>query len=299
VPVLVPLLIPFFAFAAAIVLIGLSQSHTAAHGSASVSGFWQFLSSGLLKTLLGQIAQAGRWVVAHFAAAQLNLLSRWLMGMGTLTLGWFGVNAAFAEAMVAALERVEHRGDPKARAKAAGAATAATAAAKVAHKGVRLGHSNAADLHHFQTKTDARIRPLHHATTVVLPRDIGRIKANEKDLEQAINDLKGRARVIERGAIKTFEWLRAHPYSAAMGVFSGVVAVALGRLGYGFLRCNNWRNLGKRMTCGMGAWILKSLELLAGFALTYLAVLKPQVLAEEAVAAVDTIESVLTQILDS
>jgi len=297
VPVLLPLLLPFFAFAAAIVLVGLSQTHTAQHGSDTSTGFWQFLSSGLLKTLFGQITRAGRYVVSHFAAAQLAVLAKWLVGMGTLTLGWFGVSAAFSEAITEALERVEHRGDPKARAKAQTANTRALHATKAA--GHANSHARAVGhaLDAYKSRANPRIAHATHAVDVTLPHSIGRVRTREEALARDQAKLRERTGLLERGAEKTFEWIRTHPLSAVTGVFAGAVAVALTRLGFGFLRCKSWKNVGKRLTCGMGSWVLGLLDLIATFGLATVAVLDPEALAKETVAAVDFVEPILARIL--
>jgi hypothetical protein len=299
VPLLLPLVIPFFAFAAAIVIIGLAQTHTAAHGSSSSSGFWQFLSSGLLKTLFGQIARAGRYIVSHFAVAQLELLGKWLVAIGTLTAGWFSVSAYAVEELVYAIERVMHRGDPRARTKAATANTHAIHARRHAdHADAHarhVGHS----LTRYKAHTDPRIAHATHAVDVTLPRSIGRVRTREDALSRDLGKLRERTKSLEDGASETWDWIRSHPLSSVTGVFTGAVAIALARLGYGFLRCRNWRNVGKRLTCGMGAWVLSLLEVIATFALGLFAVLKPEVLAQEAVDAVDGIEYILTQILDN
>ena len=296
-PLLLPLAIPFFAFAAAVVIIGLSQTHTAQHGSATSSGFWQFLSSGLLKTLFGQIAKAGRYIVSHFAAAQLDLLAKWLVAMGTLTSGWFAVEADFAETIVHAIERVEHRGDPKARSKAQ------TANAHAIHAGHAASHANeharrvGHDLTRYKAHTNPRIAHATHAVDVTLPRDIGRVRTREDALSRDIGRVKERTRALEDGAVKTWEWIRTHPLSGTTAVFTGAVAIALARLGFRFIRCRNWQKLGRRLTCGMGKWLLDALEAIAAFGLAALAVLKPEVLAEETVAAVDSVEFILSRIL--
>jgi hypothetical protein len=299
VPLLLPLAIPFFAFAAAVVIIGLSQTHTAQHGSATSSGFWQFLSSGLLKTLFGQIARAGRFIVSHFAAAQLNLLSKWLVAMGTLTAGWFGIEAGFAEAIVHAVERVMHRGDPKARARATTANTRAVHARHAAdHANAHARHVGH-DLGRYKAHANPRIAHATHAVDVTLPRSIGRVRTREDALSRDLGKVRERTRELENGAVKTWDWIRTNPLSGTTAVFTGAVAIALARMGFGFLRCRNWQKVGKSLTCGMGATVLHLLEAIATFALGELAILKPEVLAEEAVQAVDGLEYVLTNILEN
>jgi hypothetical protein len=297
VPILVPLLVPFFAIAAAIVLAGLQKTHTAQHGSATSTGFWQFLSSGLLKTLFGQVTETARAVVSRFAASQLAVLAKWLLGLGTLALGWFGISADFTEAITYAVERVMHRGDPRARAKAQ------TANAHAIHAGRTASHANthARSVGHalntYKARTNARIKPLHHATTVTLPHDIAKVRSREDALSRDLGKLKERTRSLEDGAVDTWDWIRSHPLSGVTAVFTGAVAIALARLGMGFIRCRNWQNVGKRLTCGMGAWVLSLLELIATFGLATVAVLDPEALARETVAAVDVVEPIIARIL--
>src|SRR5579859_4628858 len=85
-----PLFIGLLAISAAFTLLGLSESPSAVHGSQNTQGFWQWLSTGgAIRDLLGLGIKAARFVVSRFAAAQLRVLARWLMAMGTLTGAWF------------------------------------------------------------------------------------------------------------------------------------------------------------------------------------------------------------------
>src|SRR5207302_10643121 len=58
---------------------------------------------------------------------------------------------------------------------------------------------------------------------------------------------------LGHGAIRTWDWLRSHPLSAATGVFAGAVAVALGRLGLGWLRCRSNPFTRSKNPCGLWA----------------------------------------------
>jgi hypothetical protein len=298
VPLLAEFALPFLVFAGAIVLVGLTQTQTAAHGSQSSPGFWATLTHAL-GTTFGLTTKIAHFVVSHFAAAQLRQLARWFTAMGTLTLGWFGVNAGFAEAIVAAVERVMHRGDPRARAKAATANTRAVHARHAADHANAHARSVGHALDGYKARTEPRIRHATHAVDVTLPRDIGRVRRREDALSRDLGKLRERTKSLEDGAADTWDWIRTHPLSGVTGLFAGAVVVALTRLGYGFLRCRSWRQVGKRLTCGMGASLLGILEAVATFALGLVAVLRPEVLAQDAVDAVDGLEFVLTRILDN
>ena len=294
------LLVSLLPILAAIVLLGLSKSATATHGSSTSGTFWDFITGkAYLHQLSGFAANFARWLASHFAGAQLRVLGRWLLHMGTLTIGVFTVGPVFAEAVAEALERVVHRGDPKARAKASTANTRAIHAGKAADHANTHAKSVGHALDKYKGRTNVTIKHHSHAIAVTIPQDIARVRDGEDALSRDLAKLRARTKALEDGAADTFDWIRAHPLSGVTAVFAGAVAVALSRMGFGFLRCNNWKNLGKRITCGMGAWLSALLDLIATFGLGLLAVLKPEVLAEETVAAVDSIEFLLAEILNN
>jgi hypothetical protein len=259
VPVLVELGLPFLVFAGAIVLVGLTQTQTAAHGSQSSQGFWAILSHAL-STTFGLTTKIAHFVVSHFAAAQLRQLARWFQAMGTLTLGWFGINAGFAEAIVHAVERVMHRGDPRARAKATTANTRAAHAGRTASHANTHARSVGHALNSYKARSEPRIAHATHAVDVTLPREIGRVRRREDALSRDLGKLRERTKSLEDGAVDTWEWIRSHPFTSVTAAFAGAVALALSRIGYGFLRCRSWQQVGKRLTCGTGASLLGLLE---------------------------------------
>lgn len=297
--VFAPLLVPFFVIVAAFVLIGLSQTGASQHGTAGIPSWLDVSLGGVsLRQIAGLAKRAARSVVSKFAASHLKMLTSYLNSMAHLWRQEFAAMRAEAQATAKVAGAIEHAIPREAHKAAAPAMRRAKVADRHATKAAAQGHATARELHHFRVNTRARLRHDAHAIDVTLPRDIAGVRRREEALSRDQAKLRERTISLENGAVKTFEWIRTHPLSGVTGIFAGAVAVALARLGYGFIRCRNWRNLGRRLDCGMGAWILKSLELLGGFALAYLAVLKPEVLAEEAVAAVDGIEDVLTRILE-
>lgn len=85
-----------------------------------------------------------------------------------------------------------------------------------------------------------------------LDRELGRIEHRE------IPNLRARTRALEDGALDTFKWIRAHPLSVATGVFTGAVAIALGRLGMAWPKCENWKRIGKSV-CGLPLGLIEDL----------------------------------------
>lgn len=130
-----------------------------------------------------------------------------------------------------------------------------------------------------------RLRGLEHTVEDVIPREIRHLRSDVK--------------AAEDHAINTFKWIKTHPLSLATTAFAGAVAVALGRLGMGWLRCNSARDFGKNVGCNFWKLLGDVLGILATLALSIFSVLRPQDLAEAAVAAVDTIEPILSEILSN
>lgn len=250
--VLGPLLVPLLAFLAAVVLLGLSQAATSQHGSSNSGTFWDIITGRFyFHKVAGFAAQFARWVVSHFAGGQLRMVARWFGALGTLVGGLLLANPAALEAIVHAIERVMHRGDPRARAKA----QSATHQAKVAHRAATHANTHARSVGHaldrYKGRTNPQIRHLVHETTVALPRDIANVKHRERWAEKQMWKIRDRVKELEDGALKTFDWLRDHPGTAAVGAFTGAVAIALDTLGLGSVRCPNLRNLFNKRGCGM------------------------------------------------
>lgn len=76
-----------------------------------------------------------------------------------------------------------------------------------------------------------RIKTIEHDVTTIIVRDIPRAKAD--------------ARAAEDLAITTYKWITKHKTTFLTGVFTGAAAWALTRLGGGWIRCGNWRRIGK------------------------------------------------------
>lgn len=296
----VVLLVPFFAIVAAFVLIGLSQTHTSQHGSAGIKGFIdEAISNSIVGQLVGLSKKAARSLVSRFAASHLKMLTAYLHGMARLWRMEFAAMRAEAKATSAVAGAIERAIPREAHKAAAPAMARAKVANRHAEHALAQGHATARELHRFRAQTHARLRHDAHAIDVTLPRDIAGVRQREEALSRDLGKMRERTKALEDGAVDTWDWIRAHPLSGVTAVFAGAVAVALARLGYGFIRCRSWRNLGQRLTCGMGQWLLDALEAIAAFGLAIFSVLKPEVLAQETVDAVDGVEAILSQILSN
>ena len=113
-------------------------------------------------------------------------------------------------------------------------------------------------------------------------------------LEPSIAGLRARTKALEHGAVRTFDWIRAHPGTLAATAFAGAVAAALTKLGGGWIRCKNWRSIGKHV-CGLPNALI---EALLGLGLAFAVVIDPRKTAEAAVAAEDAMESIIRKIAD-
>jgi hypothetical protein len=116
----------------------------------------------------------------------------------------------------------------------------AVAAGKVS-AGLRPITARVSALEHW---THARVRALAHTIEVAIPGDIA--------------GLRRRSRTVEDSLSRAWEKIRANEGRFAGLAFAGAVAVALGRLGVGWIRCTKVGRLG-RTACGMDDSLLESL----------------------------------------
>src|SRR6266566_1431542 len=125
-----------------------------------------------------------------------------------------------------------------------------------------------------------------------------RVKVIEHDVTHIIvQDIpfgKAQARTAENLAINTYKYLTKHKTSLLTGVFTGAAAWALTRLGGGWIRCKNWRTIGKHVC----RWPYSLLEALLGLGLAFAVVIDPRKTAEAAVKAEDVMESLIRKIAD-
>src|SRR5690348_10117194 len=261
-PVIAEGLLPFFVLAGGFVLLGLSQMHASAHGGGGIKGFLEGLVTKPIAALINLASQATRALTSRFAGTQLALIAAWFSAFATLRRFVFQSAGEYAHAAGHAIEAVWDAIPHEIERALAPVRRIARHADHAAARALARAEATIHALDHFKARVNARLRAIEHTVTVTLPHEIGRIRTRERELEHVYDDLRGRTKALERGAIKTFEWLRAHERSAAMAAFSGAVALALSRLGYGFLRCSSWRSLGRSLKCS-DANILRDLLALA------------------------------------
>jgi hypothetical protein len=81
----------------------------------------------------------------------------------------------------------------------------------------------------------------------VLPR----IRGLEREVSRETARERARARAAERTAQREitslWKWARHHTLQAGTLAFAGAVAFALARLGAGWVRCSNWRRIGRQV----------------------------------------------------
>jgi len=247
------LLIPGLAFLSALVLVALANTanvHTKAN-TESQQTFWGFIGDALTgKTVVHQITQATRSAVSRWALAQLKPVTAWFVALTALLLNIFRTRAEVTEQTAGAFERLRHTTIPREAGKAAAPAKAAAkTATRAAHKAQVKATSTSTSLHNYRVRTAPRIAHATHAVDVTIPQQLGRIRTREGVITKDLGALKDRTKALEDGALDTWRWIRSHPLAGVTGVFAGAVAVALSRLGFGFLRCRSWQRVGRSLTC--------------------------------------------------
>lgn len=125
-----------------------------------------------------------------------------------------------------------------------------------------VGHTASVAIHRIETLEKRLAR---QAVADVLPR-VGRL---EREIGHAVEwdipALRRRSVTIERSLDRLWQRIRRLDKVIVDTAFVGAVAVALGRMGLGWLRCNSVRNIGKRLGCG-GFGALEGLLFEAGVA---------------------------------
>lgn len=235
--------------AAAQVLTGSSQ----ANEQGGLRGWLNVLEKAalLLPALVFHVAnKALSGVISRWAAAHLLPVTRWVNALAQLVRDVAVAQARFAAETAIAVERIVTHTIPARTAAVAHTAAAATkAVARTAAKAEHEATATAKRLARFTATETAKVRRLTHTVDVTLPKAIRGLRAGERTLSRDYTNLKRRVGAVEDGAVKTFDYLRRHPFGAAMGVFTGVVSIALAKLGYGFMRCRSWQNLGRSLKC--------------------------------------------------
>lgn len=235
-------------------LLAWTQTHHALVKSHAESGsFWSSLKAQF--TLGGNSLIRGFVALANFAVSRFGHtyvvhVTRFFTGINLLVRQTAKAQADAAVETANAVERMTGVVVPREIHKAVAPVRAtARAAHREAGRAETKAESVGTALDHYKARTNPQLRHATHAVDVTLPHDIAGLRARNKALEKAREKDASAIDDLEHGAAKTWEWINSHPLSAVTGLFAGAVAVALARLGYGFLRCRSWRNLGRSLTC--------------------------------------------------
>lgn len=110
----------------------------------------------------------------------------------------------------------------------------------------------------------------------------------------SIRSARAEARIAEEAAIRAYKWLIKRKHAYLTGAFVGAAAWALTRLGGGWIRCANWRKIGKRV-CRMPTTLI---DALLGIALATELVIDPEEVANVALGVVDTFEGIIERIAE-
>ena len=267
-PFLLFLETPWGQFIAAVALLSLARTTSAWYGAASGKADAGGIQSAVISILTAPLRAIGglahkivSTTVSHWAAAHVKVVARWFLHLNVLTHGTYTTHADFAETTAHGFERMRAIVIPREIKSLTGPigknATTALKHANAALAREKALSASVATTHRAQVKMNVHYT---HAIDLALPEQLGRIRSRSAAQEKSISGLRGDVRAIEDGAIDTFKWLRSHPLSAATGVFAGAVAIALTRMGFGFLRCRSWQRVGRSLTCGMGNVLADLLE---------------------------------------
>jgi hypothetical protein len=139
------------------------------------------------------------------------------------------------------------------------------------------GHVSAADLKGIEAGLNARIgnaeRQARGIGADVQPQIKGAVRGIEAGVNQRVGSLdkaieqvrlrdipaiRSRARVTENELSRLWQWVHKNIATVGTLTFAGAVAVALARLGGGWIRCKNWNRIGKRI-CGLPTSLIDSL----------------------------------------
>ena len=219
---------------------------------------WSHAAHQHLGAALHSFARIGDWL-GH----EIEQHSRLLYALAALVLG-----PATANALWLAINRLLHR-----------------QAQQQTWNQAQQRENHATRAHVKKATREAHIA---HKTAVAVPGHVAR--------EWDIPRLREHVRADENKLARLWEWARTHAQTITTDAAVAAIAVALTRMGLNWIRCRNWNRLGKSV-CRLPFNLIEELLALSGYALAVLSVLRPELLAEAAVATVDEIEPLLQTIL--
>jgi hypothetical protein len=275
--------VPLFVVLSALVLLGLSQSHSSVRGGGGLAGFAAWAYSHTIGATFNLLAAAERWIISKVAASQLRLVAAWFSALAVLWHTYFVAVGEAGEAVAGAVTALDHALPRVIRREVAPVRRLAHGAARKAEAAAADARANARTLERFRAHTNARLRADAHALDVTLPHDIAGLRRRARAIEDEQTKQGGAIADIEHGAADTWDWIKSHPLGAVTGAFAGAVAIALARLGFGFLRCRSWQKLGRSIRCNDANILGDLLALATG-------VLASQISLEEFIRAGQAIE---------
>jgi len=241
-PVFIPALAGLFALAALIVLIGLVKAVDAVSraffGSLGSSFGWIPGVGGLVKKSVHRIEQK----ISHILGSAEQKLD------AAVAMTWHNM------ARLVAYMGTEIAGIAQATWQLAQQAEAFVRRREVTHEiktAVKPVRARAIGAQRVGKLARDEARAVHHSVAQgVYPR----LKVGEHERAHVLNpgvaSARAQAKTAEDAAIATYRYIVRHRRSVIAGVFTGAVAWALTRLGGGWIRCANWRRLG-RAVCRM------------------------------------------------
>lgn len=235
------------------------KSHTESGGYLATLRAWFSFGGNPVARLFVAVAN---FAVSRFAHTYVVHVTRFFTGVNLLIRSSSKAQADAAVETASAVERMRGVVIPReVNRKVAPVRATAKAAHREAAKADQRANSVGTALDHYKARTNPQIRHATHAVDVTLPHDIADLRARNKALERARAKDAGAIQDLEHGATKTWEWIRSHPLGFATTAFAGAVAVALGRMGLGGLRCKNFTNLLRNYGCGLGTLLARLLPL--------------------------------------
>ena len=95
--------------------------------------------------------------------------------------------------------------------------------------------------HKITANTKAIEHVVGHAVPIAVPGAIPIPAGHTGELP----NIRAKLREAEQAASRAWDWIKTHRGSVITGVATGVVGLALGKLGAGWTRCSNWNRYGK------------------------------------------------------
>lgn len=132
-----------------------------------------------------------------------------------------------------------------------------------------LTHHTGATLD-YSKKMAAHAERANRATRAqAIPQTVPKLGRLERDIGQVIHtdipSLRAGTRAVEEEMARVWSKVRGLDRLLGVGVLTGAVALAIARLGGSWIRCRNWRTIG-RGVCGLpGQWIDDLLGIVADF----------------------------------